>query len=137
MSKYVHLLCTNEIARSLSLSCSPSPCLSMFNLTVVRRDGQLRALHEAYNTTALIQRSQQQFVLLSGQAGTGNSSLVQELGRHLTNDNGLYCYGKFEQYQQNQKNAPTEPYSAISQACQDLITGLLRPRQGILASKSN
>jgi ABC-type dipeptide/oligopeptide/nickel transport system ATPase component len=60
-----------------------------------------------------------EMVLISGYAGIGKSTLVQEIHKPIAQSQGYFISGKFEQYQRN------IPYLAIIQAFQDLIKQLL------------
>ncbi len=57
--------------------------------------------------------------LVSGQAGIGKSSLIQELHRPVAGCNGHFISGKFEQLN------PDTPYHAIFQALQRLVRQIL------------
>ncbi|NEP55490.1 MAG: AAA family ATPase [Symploca sp. SIO2G7] len=58
-------------------------------------------------------------VLISGYSGIGKSALVNEIHKPITRQRGQFISGKFDQLQRD------IPYSAISQAFQDLIRQLL------------
>jgi predicted ATPase/signal transduction histidine kinase/CheY-like chemotaxis protein len=60
-----------------------------------------------------------ELALVSGYAGIGKSSLVQEVYKPLTRRRGYFIAGKFEQYQRN------SPYAAFTQAFKCLIDHLL------------
>jgi PAS domain S-box-containing protein len=60
-----------------------------------------------------------EMMLVSGYAGVGKSSLVQELYKPITEKRGYFISGKFDQLQRN------IPYSAIAQALQKLVQQLL------------
>jgi len=58
-------------------------------------------------------------VLISGYSGIGKSALVHEIHKPITRQRGQFISGKFDQLQRD------IPYSAISQAFQDLMRELL------------
>jgi len=60
-----------------------------------------------------------ELVLVSGYAGIGKSSLVNELHKVLVLPRGLFASGKFDQYKRD------IPYSTLAQALQGLIRPLL------------
>ncbi|CAE6867946.1 Serine/threonine-protein kinase PknD [Paraburkholderia aspalathi] len=60
-----------------------------------------------------------EMVLVSGYAGIGKSSLVNELHRVLVPSRGLFAAGKFDQYKRD------IPYSTLAQAFQGIVRPLL------------
>ncbi|HEY5568329.1 MAG TPA: AAA family ATPase [Gammaproteobacteria bacterium] len=58
-------------------------------------------------------------VLVSGQTGTGKTSLVQEIYQPITSRRGYFAAGKFDQLQQD------VPFGALVDALQDLVQQLL------------
>jgi predicted ATPase/signal transduction histidine kinase len=60
-----------------------------------------------------------EFVLVSGYAGIGKSSIVNELHKVLVPPRGLFATGKFDQYKRD------IPYATLAQAFQSLIHELL------------
>ena len=60
-----------------------------------------------------------ELVLVSGYAGIGKSSIVNELHKVLVPPRGLFASGKFDQYKRD------IPYSTLTQALQDLIRPML------------
>lgn len=60
-----------------------------------------------------------EMILVSGYSGIGKSALVNEIHKPITKQRGQFIKGKFDQLQRD------IPYSAISQAFQDLIRQLL------------
>src|SRR5262249_52396441 len=60
-----------------------------------------------------------EFVLVSGYAGIGKSSVVNELHKALVPPRGLFASGKFDQYKRD------IPYATLAQAFQSLIRSLL------------
>jgi predicted ATPase/serine phosphatase RsbU (regulator of sigma subunit)/tRNA A-37 threonylcarbamoyl transferase component Bud32 len=70
---------------------------------------------------------QRELVLVSGYAGVGKSTLVQELYRPITARRGYLIAGKFDQLQRNL------PYSALVTALTDLVRQLLsQPTEALL-----
>src|SRR4030095_15944705 len=68
-----------------------------------------------------------ELVLVSGYAGIGKSSVVNELHKVLVPPRGLFAAGKFDQYKRD------IPYSTLAQAFQDLVRPLLGKSEGELA----
>jgi PAS domain S-box-containing protein len=66
-------------------------------------------------------------VLVSGYAGIGKSSVVNELHKSLVPPRGLFASGKFDQYKRD------IPYSTLAQAFQSLIRPLLSKSETELA----
>jgi predicted ATPase/signal transduction histidine kinase/GAF domain-containing protein len=60
-----------------------------------------------------------QLVLVSGYAGIGKSSVVNELHKALVPSRGLFASGKFDQYKRD------IPYATLGQAFQSLVRSLL------------
>jgi hypothetical protein len=60
-----------------------------------------------------------ELVLVSGYAGIGKSSVVNELHRMLVPPRGLFAAGKFDQYKRD------IPYATLAQAFQSLVRPLL------------
>jgi predicted ATPase/signal transduction histidine kinase len=58
-------------------------------------------------------------VLVSGDSGSGKSSLVNELRKAVISRRGLFASGKFDQYMRD------VPYATLAQAFQGLVRGLL------------
>jgi PAS domain S-box-containing protein len=81
---------------------------------VVGGDSDLRGRGESENISA-----SSEMMLVSGYAGIGKSSLVQELYKPITAKRGYFISGKFDQFQRN------IPYSAIVDALQKLMQQLL------------
>ncbi|MHC6226145.1 trifunctional serine/threonine-protein kinase/ATP-binding protein/sensor histidine kinase [Pseudomonas sp. X10] len=67
-------------------------------------------------------------VLVSGYAGIGKSSVVNELHKVLVPSRGLFASGKFDQYKRD------IPYSTLVQAFQSLVRPLLGKNDSELAS---
>ncbi|MER9972050.1 serine/threonine-protein kinase PknK, partial [Mesorhizobium sp. M0060] len=64
-------------------------------------------------------RGATELVLVSGHAGIGKSSLVNELHKQLVPSRGLFAAGKFDQYKRN------IPYATLAQAFQGLVDQIL------------
>ncbi|ACS78196.1 AAA family ATPase [Maridesulfovibrio salexigens] len=54
-------------------------------------------------------------IFISGEAGTGKSSLINSFSKHVYKDNGEFISGKFDQFRRNR------PYSALIQAFKELL----------------
>ncbi|MGL5062968.1 MAG: trifunctional serine/threonine-protein kinase/ATP-binding protein/sensor histidine kinase [Microcoleus sp.] len=64
-------------------------------------------------------RSGSEIMLVTGDSGTGKSSLVKEIQKSITEKRGYFISGKFDRLQQN------IPYSALVRAFQELLEQLL------------
>ncbi|MCT7963228.1 AAA family ATPase [Laspinema sp. D1] len=79
------------------------------------RESEIQSLLAAFAGSSL----QSQLMLIGGYSGVGKSALVQELYKPITEKQGYFISGKFDQYQRN------IPYSAIVSAFQGLVKQLL------------
>lgn len=87
------------------------------------REAELQQLLETFETVV---RGQSQLLLVAGYSGIGKSVLVQELYKPITERQGYFISGKFDQFQRN------IPYSAVLQAFRDLVRQLLTETQEAL-----
>ena len=76
------------------------------------REKELKMLEESFTKSI---KDSSQIVLVSGEAGTGKTSFVNELHRYVSKEKGYFIRGKYNQYNEN------IPYSAIIQAFRELI----------------
>jgi len=81
------------------------------------RDAEIDGLLAAFNR--VVAEGTTQLVLISGYAGIGKSSIVNELHKALVPPRGLFAGGKFDQYQRD------IPYVTLAQAFQSLVRQLL------------
>ena len=81
------------------------------------REAEIDALVGAFDR--VVTRGATELVLLSGHAGIGKSSLVNELHKALVPPRGLFGAGKFDQYKRN------IPYATLAQAFQSLVHQIL------------
>lgn len=81
--------------------------------------GREQTIDHLKNSFDLVTQGQQSLTLISGNAGTGKSSLAHEIRHHILKHHGFFAAGKFDQYHRNR------PYTAIYQALQTLIRQLL------------
>jgi PAS domain S-box-containing protein len=81
------------------------------------REAETDALIAAFDR--VVTSGATELVLVSGHAGIGKSSLVNELHKALVPPRGLFATGKFDQYKQN------IPYATLAQAFQSLIQQIL------------
>ncbi|MEI7847807.1 MAG: serine/threonine-protein kinase PknK, partial [Chloroflexota bacterium] len=82
------------------------------------RDQEVASLLSAFERTAS-GTAHNELVLISGAAGVGKTSLVQEVYKPLTRQHGYYISGKFDQLHRN------IPYHALIQAFHGLVQQLL------------
>ncbi|MBI3144996.1 MAG: serine/threonine-protein kinase PknK, partial [Pseudogulbenkiania sp.] len=80
------------------------------------REQEVAELLDAFDR---ISRGGRQLMLIGGYSGIGKTCLVQELFKPLTKARGYLISGKFDQFQRN------IPYSALVNACQELVRQLL------------
>ncbi len=80
------------------------------------RESQVNTLMSGYHRVAA---GGSEALLIGGYSGVGKSALVDEVRRPIIQANGLFIFGKFEQYQRQ------TPYSAISQAFNRFIDIIL------------
>ena len=97
------------------------------------REREIEVLLAAFNRVTLANCSQSkvEMILVAGDAGIGKSVLVQELYKPITQHQGYFISGKFDQLQQN------IPYSAIIYAFQSLAKQLLGESQECLEQWRN
>ncbi|BAN27824.1 AAA family ATPase [Caballeronia insecticola] len=81
------------------------------------RDVQIGELIAAFNR--VVTEGDTERVLISGYAGIGKSSVVNELHKVLVPTRGLFASGKFDQYKRD------IPYVPLAQAFQSLVRDLL------------
>ncbi|HMX41248.1 MAG TPA: AAA family ATPase, partial [Saprospiraceae bacterium] len=88
------------------------------------REKERAELLAAFERAAI---GRKQLTLVGGWSGAGKTALVADVHVPLTERNGLYISGKFEQYQRN------IPYLAWRQAFDQLTELLLTEGQGVIA----
>ena len=81
------------------------------------RDHEIDTLLAAFDRVVVNGRPE--LVLVSGYAGIGKSSVINELHKVLVPPRGLFASGKFDQYKRN------IPYSPVAQALQSLVRPML------------
>ncbi|HJU50563.1 MAG TPA: EAL domain-containing protein [Pseudogulbenkiania sp.] len=87
------------------------------------REQEVAQLLEAFEG---VSHGERQLVLVGGYSGIGKTCLVRELFKPLTRSRGYLISGKFDQFQRN------IPYSALVNACQDLVRQLLTENESRL-----
>ncbi|NET06263.1 MAG: AAA family ATPase [Symploca sp. SIO2B6] len=80
------------------------------------REQEIKALLIAFER---VSQGQSEMMLVSGYSGIGKSSLVAEVHKPITQKQGYFISGKFDQYQRN------IPYSALVNAFSSLVRQLL------------
>src|SRR5258706_12238996 len=90
------------------------------------RESEIDALLAAFDRVAA--GGKPELVLVSGYAGVGKSSVVNELHKSLVPPRGLFASGKFDQYKRG------IPYATLAQGFQSLIRPLLGKSDTELAS---
>ena len=81
------------------------------------RETEINALVSAFDR--VVTHGSVQMVLVSGYAGIGKSSIVNELHKVLVPPRGLFAAGKFDQYKRD------IPYTTLAQAFQSVVRDLL------------
>ncbi|MGK7954185.1 MAG: AAA family ATPase [Crocosphaera sp.] len=81
--------------------------------------GRKQEIERLTNTFDTVTKGHNAMILVSGYAGIGKSVLIREIYPYVTQKNGYFIFGKFEQFHRN------IPYAAIIQACQELVDQLL------------
>ena len=85
--------------------------------TLYGREPQIEALVAAFDR--VVASGTTEMVLISGYAGIGKSSVVNELHKVLVPPRGLFAAGKFDQYKRD------IPYVTLAQAFQSVVRNLL------------
>lgn len=80
------------------------------------RDAETHALLEAFHR---VEQGPSEAMLVAGYSGVGKSSLIHKIRTPILRSNGLFIWGKFDQYQS------ASPYSAIAQAFNRFIRNLM------------
>lgn len=80
------------------------------------RDNEISILMSTYHE---ILKGRKELISISGHSGIGKTSLVGELYKPLANSNGMFIYGKFNQYHRN------IPYIAILHAIEQFCDFIL------------
>ena len=80
------------------------------------RENEVSILLAAYERAS---KSNIELVLVAGYSGIGKSSIVNELQKPITERNGFFISGKFDQLKRN------TPYSALIQAFRELVKNIL------------
>ncbi len=83
----------------------------------VDREAELKQLLEHHDAMAILQRAT--LTLVTGSAGVGKSTLVQEMRQPIKDRHGLFIAGKFDQYRRD------IPYSTVTQALLELVRIIL------------
>lgn len=81
--------------------------------------GRKQEVRQLLTTFEQVSQGKTEMMLISGYSGIGKSALVNEIHKPITKQRGQFIRGKFDQLQRD------IPYSAITQAFQDLIRQLL------------
>jgi PAS domain S-box-containing protein len=81
------------------------------------REAEIDTLVAAFDR--VVTRGATELLLVSGHAGIGKSSLVNELHKQLVPSRGLFASGKFDQYKRN------IPYATLAQAFHSLVDQIL------------
>jgi len=85
--------------------------------------GREAEISQLLTTFDRVSQGKTEMILVSGYSGIGKSALVNEIYKPITRQRGYFIRGKFDQFQRY------IPYTAITQAFQDLIRQLLNEDQ--------
>ncbi|TIH14872.1 response regulator [Marinifilum sp. JC120] len=77
--------------------------------------GRKEELSELNNSFSKVMLGSCEIVFVSGEAGTGKTSLIQAFSEQVYREKGEFISGKFDQFRRNR------PYSALIQAFQELL----------------
>lgn len=91
------------------------------------REGEIATLLSVFNDQVLGQ-GRMKLLLVSGYSGTGKTSLVKEIQKPITQSDGYFIEGKFDQYQR------TIPYYALKRALTRLVDIWLAESEARLAA---
>lgn len=83
---------------------------------LIGREGELAQVLDAFEQTSM---GLGQVLLVPGPSGVGKTALVQKASSSIRERNGMFCQGKFNQYQRG------VPYFAIRQALTELCERIL------------
>jgi predicted ATPase/signal transduction histidine kinase len=98
-------------------ACRDQPSPGRERTVLLARAVQTQALNAAFSR--VVQTGACEVVLLSGQAGTGKSTLVRQLHQDLALNRVLFASGKFDQSGHN------TPYASLAQALRSLVMRVL------------
>lgn len=90
--------------------------------------GRDEEIHVLQNMIDLAANDNNACLLITGEAGIGKSSLVNEIQKPIVERNGIFIRGKFEQFKRN------IPYSAIIQSLNSLIRQMLTANEQTLTN---
>jgi PAS domain S-box-containing protein len=90
------------------------------------REAEIKSLVAAFER--VVAGGTTEFALISGYAGIGKSSVVNELHKAMVPPRGLFAGGKFDQYKRD------IPYATLAQAFQSLLRQLLGKPEEEIAS---
>ncbi|WP_305081054.1 AAA family ATPase [Okeania sp. KiyG1] len=93
--------------------------------------GREQEVEQLLTAFELVSLGKTGMILISGYSGIGKSALVNEIHKPITKKRGKFISGKFDQLQRD------IPYSAISQAFQELIRKLLSEPETTLQNWKN
>lgn len=91
--------------------------------TLYGREDELTTLLNSYKKGVAGEKT---VVAVSGQGGTGKTVLVRELFNPVTRDQGLFCSGKFDQFQHDQ------PHQAFLAAFRKILHWILSEEEAVL-----
>lgn len=97
---------------SFEIGCDDKLNVFQIPQKIYGREKELKTLKESFMKSI---KDSSQILLVSGEAGSGKTSFVNELHRYVSEEKGFFIWGKYNQYNEN------IPYSAIIQAFRELI----------------
>ncbi|HUA26809.1 MAG TPA: AAA family ATPase [Steroidobacteraceae bacterium] len=108
---------TQGVVSSFALGTEDTSDRLMIPEKLYGRQVEIDTLLKAYAET--VADGKPTFLLVSGYAGIGKSSVVNELHKALVPNHGLFASGKFDQYKRN------VPYATLASAFRGLVQQLL------------
>jgi predicted ATPase/signal transduction histidine kinase/tRNA A-37 threonylcarbamoyl transferase component Bud32 len=113
----------NEISE-FALGCQDISDKFQISQKLYGREQEIKILLTAFER---VSQGQREMVLLSGYSGIGKSALVQEIYKPITQQQGYFISGKFDQLQRN------IPYRPFIQAFHELIRQLFTESEAQIA----
>lgn len=123
LEKCLHQLQVNEVIEPFNIAENDISDRFRIATEVVGRSDEFSLLESVYKKTATGSR---ELFLVSGYAGVGKSTLVNELKSLVITNNGYYALGKADQYNQH------IPYYSLHEALNELINQLLYQSHDVL-----
>ncbi|MEA5536950.1 AAA family ATPase [Crocosphaera sp. XPORK-15E] len=114
-------ICLNQLKRREQIELFPLGSLDIPEKIQIPQKlyGRELEVQKLLNLFEKVSQGSSELILISGYSGIGKTALVNEVYKQVTRQRGRIIKGKFDQLQRD------IPYSAITQAFQDLVKQLL------------